>query len=199
VTLDDTVAAELGLERGRVYEIVLFHAERHTGHSNFKLSLKGFGSRATECASICGDGHVTPDEACDDGDDNGTGYGFCGEDCTPGARCGDGSVNEDSPEECDNGQNLDGYATSSGACAPGCKLPPSCGDGFLDAKFGEECDSGEDNAGEYGGCKSDCTLAPRCGDGLVDKDEGEECDDGNSRNDDLCDVECQRLDFGPAQ
>ncbi len=192
VTLDDAMATNLGLQQGRVYEIALFHAERRITESNFKLSLKGFSSTASDCRSICGDGTVTADEACDDGQDNGTGYGFCAEDCTPGPRCGDGIVNDDSPEQCDNGQNLDGYAMSSDACGPGCKLPPTCGDGFLDARFGEACDAGENNDGSYGGCNEDCTLAPHCGDGFLD--EGEECDDGNNRNDDKCDVECRRLE-----
>ncbi len=196
VTLDEATGEALGLELGRVYEVVLFHAERRRSQSNFKLTLKGFAASRTECASVCGDGIVAGEEDCDDGEDNGGGYGFCSDDCTLGPRCGDGIVNEDSPEECDNGLNLDGYDTGDGACAPGCVPPPSCGDGFVDVRFGEECDEGSDNDGSYGGCAEDCSLAPYCGDGV--KDEGEECDDGNNKNDDTCDVECHRIDLGPA-
>src|SRR5690606_12620499 len=131
---------------------------RHTTQSNFKLTIGGFVSTQSACTTECGDGIVAGDELCDDGDDNGRGYGFCSEECTPGPRCGDGEKNGE--EQCDNGVNLTGYMESSQGdeCAPGCVLPPSCGDGELNANFGEQCDSGEDNTGEYDGCNQDCTL-----------------------------------------
>src|SRR5690606_7172891 len=93
VTLDESTAASLGLEIGRVYEIALFHAERHTDKSNFKLTIGGFASADTTCKTECGDGIVAGDELCDDGENNGAGYGFCTDTCTPGPRCGDGEVN----------------------------------------------------------------------------------------------------------
>lgn len=196
VTLDDATAEQFGLKKGLVYEIVLFHAERHTYESNFRLTLKGFNPSTTECTTKCGDGIASGNEACDDGEDNGKGYGFCSEACELGPRCGDGVVDEER-EVCDNGLNVDAYDTGEGACAQGCVRPPNCGDGMLDAEFGEECDQGEGNDGKYGGCDEDCTLAPRCGDGKVDGDE--QCDDGNRQNDDACDTECQELGFGPAK
>lgn len=194
VTLDDATAQALGLEIGRVYEMALFHAERHTGESNFKLTIGGFLSATTRCETECGDGIVAGAELCDDGDKNGAGYGFCDSDCTPGPRCGDGDKNGD--EACDNGVNLSGYQASSeeDPCAPGCVLPPYCGDGQLDGAFGEQCDDGDDNSGKYGGCNADCTLGPRCGDGVVN---GEElCDDGNASNKDSCDVTCKPIAHG---
>ena len=33
---------DLGIVPGNVYEMALFHAERHTGESNFDLTLTGF-------------------------------------------------------------------------------------------------------------------------------------------------------------
>ncbi len=195
VTLDEATASEFDLVTGHVYEIALFHAERHTYESNFRLTLKGFNGNRTECTTSCGDGITAGNEACDDGKDNGSGYGYCSEDCQLGPRCGDGVVEEDR-EVCDNGLNLDAYDTGEDACAPGCVRPPYCGDGQVDAGFGEECDDG-DNDGEYGGCNEDCTLAPRCGDGEVNS-EDEECDDGNRQNDDACDTECRDLRLGPA-
>ena len=188
ITLDEDVAATYGLEKGRVYEIALFHAERHTNQSNFKLTIGGFVSSKTTCSTVCGDGVVAGDELCDDGEDNGSGYGFCSDTCTPGERCGDGEVNGD--EACDDGINLSGYQSDGEEnCAPGCVLPSRCGDGVLDARFGEQCDDGaEDNDGRYGGCNDDCTLGPRCGDGQVNGEE--RCDDGNQSNRDECSVEC---------
>ncbi len=196
VTLDDALASELGLEVGRIYEIALFHAERHIVESNFKLTIGGFVSAETTCETLCGDGIVAGDELCDDGEDNGSGYGFCTAECTPGERCGDGEVNGD--EQCDNGVNLSGYISEEepDSCAPGCVFPAKCGDGEIDGAFGEQCDDGDDNDGSYDGCNADCTIGPRCGDGIVNGEE--ECDDGNSSNADQCDVGCKRIEVGPA-
>jgi fibro-slime domain-containing protein len=186
VTLDDDLAADLGLEDGQIYEIALFHAERRLVESHYNLTLSGFTPVQTACESICGDGIVAGDETCDDGVNDGS-YGSCEPDCTRGPRCGDGELFED-VEECDDGINLTVYSpTNKPGCAPGCKLGAFCGDGVLNSVFGEICDDGlEENTGEYGKCNSDCTLAPRCGDGVVQADFGEECDDGNTVSGDLC-------------
>ncbi len=61
----------LGLTTNHVYEMSLFHAERHTSQSNFKLSLGNFVKTTTSCASICGDGIVVGTEQCDKGPLNG--------------------------------------------------------------------------------------------------------------------------------
>ncbi len=186
---EDLSGQPLGLVEGNVYEAVVFQAERHTCQSNYKLTLSGFAQRSSVCGSVCGDGIVAGNERCDDGENNGAGYGFCKSDCTPGPRCGDGVLNGD--EECDNGLNLDGYYAEDGDCAPGCVYPPYCGDGEPNPSFGEECDLGTDgNTGEYDGCAATCVLGPRCGDGFTD--EGEECDDGNRANNDGCDVGCNK-------
>lgn len=199
VTLDEPTATRLGLEVGRVYEIALFHAERHTGESNFKLSLKGFAGGKSTCTATCGDGIVAGDELCDEGEDNGAGYGHCTAACEPGPRCGDAKKDVDGGEECDDGANLTGYSQDGSGCAPGCVKPASCGDGKLDSIFGEQCDLGKDNDGKYGGCNPDCSLASRCGDGVQDEDQGEECDDGNVSSNDECDVECKDVGVGPAR
>jgi fibro-slime domain-containing protein len=192
--LEDNVAAglvcqdiDVPVNPDGVNEIVVFQAERHVTQSNYTLTLRGFNSPVTTCASVCGDGIVTPDETCDDGPLNGTGYNRCESDCTPGPRCGDGIV-EETVEQCDNGANRDGYQVSDVACAPGCVLPSRCGDGVIDASFGEQCDDGT-NDGSYGGCNPDCLLGPSCGDGAINGDEG--CDDGNRRNGDGCNVSCR--------
>lgn len=184
--LDAGFAAAFGLEVGSIYEIVTFQAERHTTRSNYRLTLSGFDNAISECVSVCGDGIKTPDEACDDGINDGE-YGHCTETCGFGPRCGDGEVQEDF-EECDDGVNLSPYD----GCAPGCQLGSSCGDGVVDSAFGEDCDDG-DNDGGYGECDQGCVLGPYCGDGQRDAPE-EECDDGNSSNADDCRVDCTESD-----
>jgi fibro-slime domain-containing protein len=190
LTLPNAVAIDTGMELGGVYEVVLFHAERHECGSNFKLTLAGFEAPESLCDEVCGDGVVTRTETCDDGEQNGAGYGVCAADCTPGPRCGDGVVQEEGNEACDNGLNVDRYSTVSDACGPGCTQPSFCGDSVVDSGFGEECDDGV-NDNSYGGCSDTCHLGPRCGDGNVDTAGGEECDDRNRVNGDGCNLSCK--------
>lgn len=192
VTLDASKAVALGLVAGNIYEIVLFHAERHTHQSNFNLTLGGFVSSQSLCETICGDGIVVGDETCDDGVNDGS-YGSCLEDCTgPGPRCGDAKVQSDEGEQCDDGINLATYSQDgTPGCAPGCVWGAYCGDGQIDSVFAEECDDGV-NDGSYGGCTPRCKLGERCGDGIVQEDQGEECDDGNTVSGDGCSENCRK-------
>lgn len=185
-----TAQRNLGLTAGKVYELALFHAERHSEDSRFRLALTGFVSVKSKCAPVCGDGTQTPDESCDDGkmndDDK---YGGCTTECKRGPRCGDGTQ-QMPEEECDDGMNLTPYSPTQTGCAPGCKKPSYCGDGKLDSLFGEKCDDGADkNTGGYGACKADCSLGPRCGDDNVDEPT-ENCDDGNAVSGDGCSSKC---------
>jgi fibro-slime domain-containing protein len=180
-TLDSTLGGKLGLSKSRVYEIVIFHAERKTSESNYKLTLTGFNAERTTCQSVCGDGIVTPDEACDPG--AGFDYSTCRDDCTLENFCGDGIVQ--AGEQCDDGRNDGSYGT----CKPGCTVAPYCGDSSVDTDFGEECDQGDKNqADPYGPnlCTSSCTVAPYCGDGIVQTNKGEECDGGSG-----CQTDCK--------
>ncbi len=189
-TLDPPTAMALGLVTGNVYEIALFHAERHTDQSNFNLTLNGFVSAKSTCDTFCGDGIVAGDETCDDGVNDGS-YGGCMPDCTPGPGCGD-AILQDPPEECDAGINLATYNFGgTPGCAPGCVFGAYCGDGQINSLFGEQCDDGAANDGSYGGCNQNCTLGPRCGDGIVQSSFGEECDDGNTVSGDGCTSTCE--------
>ena len=93
--------------------------------------------------------------------------------------CGDGV--QESNEDCDDGNNVDGDG-----CSAECLLEdPLCGDEQLDP--GEQCDDGNNVDGD--GCSSFCTLEVGCGDGM--KLASEECDDGNLDPDDGCDNNCE--------
>jgi fibro-slime domain-containing protein len=166
--------AAFGMEDGNVYEVVVFHAERQTTCSSYKLTLSGFNAGRSDCGPICGDGVMTPGEQCDDGLLSG-GYGQCDVGCVIGPHCGDSIVN--GPEECDNGVNNSELGDlSADSCGPGCIKPPFCGDGVTSLMAGEQCDDVE-NDGGYGECGEGCLIGPYCGDGVV-QTEFEECDDG---------------------
>jgi fibro-slime domain-containing protein len=166
------------LAAGHVYEIVVFHADRHPIDSNYQLTLSGFAAPRSDCNPTCGDGIRITMEECDNGAANvDTLYGGCTRSCTYGPFCGDAILN--GPEECDDGQNTTTAYGSTTGCAPGCLFPPRCGDGTVDP--GEECDDGALNAdGTGGGCSSQCRQNPRCGDGVAVPEAGEECDYGDA-------------------
>ncbi|HWA71052.1 MAG TPA: DUF4215 domain-containing protein [Polyangiaceae bacterium] len=163
----------------------------------------------------CGNGELTPDEACDDGNRQ-SGDG-CREDClqvdpgfscaSPGkacreiARCGDGFVA--ASEQCD-----DGNATAGDGCSERCRVElgkkctgePSvctdavCGNGMVEGA--ESCDDG--NKVPFDGCSALCLREPNCsgpsctsecGDGLLIN---EECDDGNTTDGDGCSSTCKK-------
>ncbi|HEX6275264.1 MAG TPA: DUF4215 domain-containing protein, partial [Polyangiaceae bacterium] len=173
---------DLSLSSGRIYEAVVFQAERFGSGSNYWLTLTNFLAGKSLCEPVCGDGIVTPDEACDLGTAGNTGeHGTCNADCTLPPFCGDGHVDEG--EDCDDGSNTSLY----GGCAAGCVPGPSCGDGMVQAPF-EECDDGE-NDGGYRECGSTCHYGERCGDGELQAD-FEECDDGADNGSGRCRADC---------
>lgn len=164
----------------------------------------------------CGDGVLTSDEACDDGNKvSGDGCaanclatepGFScptpGETCRSIARCGDGIVAP--TEQCD-----DGNTTPGDGCSDHCRVEigkkcdgqPSkctdavCGNGGA-PEGAEACDDG--NTQPFDGCSPICLREPtcttegqpcssECGDGIVIN---EECDDGNLIDGDGCSSSC---------
>ena len=98
----------LGLVAGKVHEIAVFQAERHTVDSHYQLTLSHFSGTKSVCMTVCGDGVVTPPEMCDLGAANNTGaYGGCNPDCTLAPYCGDGIVQVADGEQCDSTPNCD--------------------------------------------------------------------------------------------
>ncbi len=151
----DACIADLGLQVGKVYEVSIFHAERHVTQSNFRLTLDGFVTEHSECSYTCGDGIRTRFEFCDDGTEQNTGdYGHCNDTCTAlGGHCGDGIVQE-MYEDCDNGENLGGM----NGCNPDCSSGPFCGDGVRQPELDESCDAGEQNGESGSGCSDTCEV-----------------------------------------
>ncbi len=134
--------------------------------------------------------------------------------------CGNGLIEQEIAEECDDGVENgnrractnaclvafcgDGYVHEGveecdlgesnnhpeGPCTPDCRLV-ACGDGIQDP--GEECDEGDGNkldADGQGGCSTLCRVLPRCGDGVL-QEPWEACDDGNSDDFDECLNTCE--------
>lgn len=136
--------------------------------------------------SVCGDGEVTGDEACDDGDDNSdVRGGACRTDCTL-PFCGDGAA--DPGEQCDGGElNSD---TEPNACRTDC-TQPRCGDGVIDdaRPWREACD-GEDN------CDEECELIPTEALCLNDRDGQRLLDESWRDRLVVCNGECLRAGTG---
>jgi len=148
-------ACRARLTVGRVYELVVFHAERRCCGSNFTLTLAGFVSQTSSCEPTCGDGVVTRFELCDDGLGMNTGaYGRCGADCrSRGPYCGDALI-ETGAEACDDGS--DDNDGRYGGCNPDCSFGPRCGDGVRQGS--EQCDAGEMNGAPDSPCAVGCFL-----------------------------------------
>ena len=168
--------------------------------------------RPLEPTPACGDLYITEDETCDDGNDvtELCDYGelecmVCDSACQyvlgPTRYCGDGVLNSDDGEECDNA-NLN---SDDAGCLAAC-VEATCGDGLLrmDLVEGiegyEGCDDGEAN-NDLGACLSTCAVAS-CGDGFRRQDiaSGEEgyeaCDDGPDDSE-ICDaVDCSFAECG---
>ncbi len=128
----------------------------------------------------CGDGKITHQETCDDG--NGVSGDGCSSECKleGGYKC----------------------VTPGQACEKVIDNPPvvteGCGNGVLET--GEACDDGNVQSGD--GCSSSCEVESgyacegsvchelsKCGDGNLDAGEG--CDDGNKQSGDGCSNACQ--------
>jgi len=92
--------------------------------------------------------------------------------------CGDGIIEPEEGEECDDGNTDD-----NDGCSSRCIIE-YCGDGKINDFPHEQCDDGNDVDNDF--CSNSCQL--NCGNGRVDI--GEECDDGNQNDEDKCTSNC---------
>jgi cysteine-rich repeat protein len=93
--------------------------------------------------------------------------------------CGDGILDLEAGELCDDGNIIDGDG-----CNRYCRLSSECGDGVRN--IGEACDDGNQVSGD--GCSADCLSTEICGNGYIDLVNDEECDDGGETA--YCDIDC---------
>ncbi|MEZ4366193.1 MAG: DUF4215 domain-containing protein [Kofleriaceae bacterium] len=119
-------------------------------------------------------------EDCDARDDGHCRAGVCRPE-----RCGDGVVQADLGEACDDGVGNGDAAACTSACAIA-----TCGDGLVQLGV-EACDLGGDNADD-GPCTEAC-AANVCGDGRVWAGV-EACDDGNLTSGDGCREDCRKAE-----
>lgn len=101
----------------------------------------------------------------------------------PAPRCGDGKVDVELLEVCDDGNTTDGDG-----CSADCRSDETCGNEIVDVAVGEACEEGGVNTPT---CDADCTR-PVCGDRLVNTAANEECDDGNIIDGDGCSSACKK-------
>jgi fibro-slime domain-containing protein len=155
----------------------------------------GYNKCNADCTlgPFCGDGKQAPEEQCDNGA-NIDAYGAksgCAPGCKLPARCGDGLVQTEYAEQCDDGVN-DGHYTG---CTSTCQRAGYCGDGKVQSP-NEQCDDGA-NDGTYGTCGDpsmplpNCGAAPHCGDGIVQDQYGEQCEPKSSSDPD-CTIACRK-------
>lgn len=130
--------------------------------------------------------------------------------------CGNGVVEVEANEVCDDGNISDGdgcsgdcrvlencgdgtidqyeacddaNAIAGDGCTPDCVSDETCGNGYRDLL--ETCDDGNNVSGD--GCNSDCTVLENCGDGI--RDVGEVCDDGGMESGDGCSATCHSTEI----
>jgi hypothetical protein len=125
-----------------------------TSTSTDATSAPGSTSDTTAAAPSCGDGHLDPGEACDDGLGNGD-HAACTLACQP-ASCGDGKLWQ-GHEACDLGP--DNNDALYGGCTTQCQLGDHCGDGAVQGP--EECDLAGDEPPDGGVPCTGCRFAAR--------------------------------------
>jgi len=209
------------IDKFRIFNRALTSAEISAGalEGNYEACDDGNADNCDTCTTsctirgenICGDGYQCGGEQCDDGNTvtekcaygltvpNGT---VCSSSC--GAvpclvtYCGDGTIDGDNGEECDD-SNTSNCDLCSGTCQD--KVANYCGDGYQCGTEGcddgntltEQCEYDLTEPNETV-CGASCETGPcevtYCGDGILDIAHGEQCDDANANDFDDCTNAC---------
>ena len=90
-------------------------------------------------------------------------YNGCTTACKYGPFCGDGMIQTDGGEQCDDGPNNGVvYSTTPGqGCTSTCQIADYCGDAKVDADENEQCDLGSNNGMPGSSCTATCQI-PIC-------------------------------------
>ena len=116
---------------------------------------------------------ISPEESfCDDyKNDDGS---WMDEDDWKDSFCGNGEVDDEWGEECDDGNDTD-----DDECSNEC-ISATCGDGTVQSSNGEECDDGGETADCNGPDAGDVACQySTCGDDYTNSADGESCDDSS--------------------
>lgn len=148
-----------------------------------------------------------------EGDSCGLTPGFvCIEGECVASRCGDGVVDEDAGEECDDGNGVEADGCEPFTCTFSCRSSDECDDGDSctpgdTCTVEHVCQRGEpaadltacDSMGldEPGVCRLGTCVDANCGNGR--EDPGEDCDDMNDIPGDGCEIDCRFTCEGDAQ
>ena len=143
----------LGLEIGKVYEIVVFQAERHTSASNYTLTLSNFtGTRSSVLAQVRRhDRHGGRGVRSRHRQRTRGRLRHLQRQLLAGAR-----LRRRHARTAPSSATMASTSTSyGGSCdrssaAPGCVWAPYCGDQKVDGSHGEACDDGVNNGKGYG-------------------------------------------------
>ena len=174
--------------------------------------LFAFIGLASACSLVV-DGKLDGKEAAPDceGADDGTpceldgseAMGICRSQACSVSTCGDGLVDANNEEQCDDGNEVSGDGCEPGSCAFSCEADADCEDIFVcngtescdaathtctagtSAADGTACVLEDESDGE---CRAGTCRVFGCGNGLPD--DGEQCDDGNEVSNDGCESDC---------
>jgi cysteine-rich repeat protein len=120
------------------------------------------------------------------------------------SRCGDGFVDVEGGEDCEDGNEVGGDGCEPSDCTFTCEVDADCDDGVV-CSGTETCDVAANvcvegdpatvngdactqDGGEAGVCNAGACVPEGCGDGVLA--DPEECDDGNTENGDGCESDC---------
>ncbi len=207
VVLDDE-GLDVARGHGGVQTVLSFVPRGGVGYQLMLLAPPGTGQGNVTFSSQSGTAITAPPRNVCSGVPQGTpcraaagGVGVCSQGTCAVSRCGDGLVDVNAGEACDDGNDVPADGCEPTTCQPSCTTSTQCQD--ANTCNGEEtCTLGRCVPGTAAVDNSTCTLASggpglcrggacantTCGNAMPDA--GEDCDDGNLVNTDGCTNTC---------